>query len=85
TYSELTSGEGIPNWMGVVRNVKPAESETGNIAFDVAPAHYRLRVSDETEDRYAYIDIPLTFEVPTPTIPPRASGSEAPLPSPKSK
>ena len=83
TFSELTSGEGVPNWMGIVRKVKPAESETGNIAFDVAPAHYRLRVNDETEDRYAYIDIPLTFEGPIPTIPPLAPGNNVPLPSPK--
>ncbi len=83
SYSELSSGEGIPNWMGIVRKVKPAESETGNIAFDVPPAHYRLRVNDEIEDRYAYIDIPLTFEVPTPTIPPPSPGKAPPLPPAK--
>jgi hypothetical protein len=61
TYSELSSGDGIPNWMGVLRKLHPAETGQGNIAFDVPPKHYKLRVADEA-DQYALVDIPLRFD-----------------------
>lgn len=76
TFPELSNGEGVPNWLGVVRKIHPAEAEGGNVVFDVEPKHYRLRVADEMEDQVAYIDIPLSFtsdpNIPIPAPPPPA-------------
>jgi hypothetical protein len=69
TYSELSNGEGVLQWAGFLRQVKPAESVTGNVVFDAPPAHYKLRVTDENGDRTAFIDIPLSFGAETPEVP----------------
>lgn len=76
TYPELRDGDGVPQWIGYLRQVKPAESAQGNLVFDAPPAHYKLRIVDENEDASAYVDIPLSFgaEFPTNEIP--APGSE---------
>jgi hypothetical protein len=71
TIPELSNGDGVPQWIGYLRNIKPAESAAGNLLFDAPPKRYNLRVSDETEEKLALIDIPLTFggetsEMPTP-------------------
>jgi hypothetical protein len=71
SYSELPNGDGVPDWIGSLRRVKPAESVRGNLLFDAPPAHYKLRVTDENEENSAYFDIPLSFgaEAPTPELP----------------
>jgi hypothetical protein len=71
TYAELTNGEGVAQWVGFLRQVKPAEALQGYVVFDAPPRHYRLRVSDENETKVATIDIPLTFvsEAPTTELP----------------
>ncbi|MGA2270239.1 MAG: hypothetical protein ABSH44_17340 [Bryobacteraceae bacterium] len=76
SYPELQNGDGVPAWIGYLRRVKPAESAQGNLLFDVPPAHYKLRVTDEDGDHTAYIDIPLSFGAEVPT-------SEVPLPEKK--
>jgi hypothetical protein len=68
-YLELHDGEGVPEWIGYLRAVKPAESAQGNALFDAPPAHYRIRVKDENGDHAALIDIPLTFNTETPEVP----------------
>lgn len=60
-YEELPDGSGIPRWLGVVRSVDPAQTESGQIIFDAPSAHYKLRLSDETDKDDVYIDIPLNF------------------------
>ena len=71
SYPELRDGEGVPQWIGYLRRVNPAESAQGNLLFDAPPAHYKLRVTDENEENAAYIDIPLSFgaEVPSADVP----------------
>jgi hypothetical protein len=69
TYAELPNGEGVPEWTGYLRRVKPAETLQGNIVFDVSPKHYRLRVTDETGQKSRDIDIPLNFASDTPDMP----------------
>lgn len=59
-YQELDNGEGIPNWMGFIRRVQPADSAQGTIVFDVPQKHFKLRIADEAED-FAMVDIPLTL------------------------
>jgi hypothetical protein len=71
-YPALSNGEAVPQWLGSLRKVAPAEAASGNVAFDAPPRHYRLKVSDESGEKSAYIDIPLSFnseapaEVPIP-------------------
>jgi hypothetical protein len=61
----------VPQWIGYLRTVKPAESAQGNLVFDAPPAHYKLRLTDENEENPAYVDIPLSFgaEIPPPELP----------------
>jgi len=61
SYAELRDGDGVPDWIGYLRQVKPAESARGNLLFDAPPAHYKLRITDENEENSAYFDIPLSF------------------------
>lgn len=69
TYSELSSGEGVPQWIGFLRQAKPADSVQGNVVFDAPPAHYKLRVMDESDEQAALVDIPLNFGAETPDVP----------------
>jgi Domain of unknown function (DUF4352) len=75
SYTELENGEGVPQWLGILRHLKPAENVTGNIVFDAPPRHYKLHISDESEEHKAIIDIPLTFaqdappDLPLPQVP----------------
>jgi hypothetical protein len=69
TYDEIPNGEGVPQWAGYLRNVKPGDSVQGNALFDAPPAHYKLKLSDENGNRTALIDMPLSFGadgLPTP-------------------
>jgi hypothetical protein len=71
TYNELTDGRGVPQWIGLLREVKTAEAAQGNVVFDVTPGHYKLRVTDEDERTAALIDIPLSLgsELPETSLP----------------
>jgi hypothetical protein len=69
TYPEVSSGEGVPQYIGYLRSVKPAESVQGNALFDAPPRHYKMKIADETGELVAYIDIPLNFASETPDIP----------------
>jgi hypothetical protein len=67
--NELPDGEGVSQWVGYVRKVKPAESISGNIVFDAEPKHYHLIVTDENGEKPAIIDLPLNFSSETPQLP----------------
>ena len=66
---ELTEGDQVPQWIGIVRRVKPADSVAGNVVFDAEPKHYRLRVRDENNEKSSLIDIPLNFNADAPPGP----------------
>lgn len=68
THTELSDGSSVPGWMGFLREIRPADSLQGNIIFDVDPAHYRLRVGDETGERLALVNLPLKFEADSPVL-----------------
>jgi hypothetical protein len=72
SFPELSNGDGVPNWIGSLRQIKPANSAQGNLVFDVPPAHYKLRFADENEQHVGLVDIPLAFE--TPMAPPGTGG-----------
>jgi hypothetical protein len=78
SFRESDSGEGIDNWLGLLRNLSPAQTKEGRILFDVALTSYRLRLTDGGEpgtEKFAWVDIPLRMdtdtgvEAPTPGIP----------------
>jgi hypothetical protein len=69
SYEELPNGDGVPQWAGYLRNVKPAESVQGNVIFDAPPARYKLKLSDESGSNFALVDIPLTFGAEPPPVP----------------
>jgi hypothetical protein len=88
SFEELSDGDQIPQWIGFVRKVKPADTIAGNIAFDVQPKHYRLRLTDENGEKPAIVDIPLNFNAEAQTVPIPASteqGGGAGLGSPGKK
>ncbi|MBI1897078.1 MAG: DUF4352 domain-containing protein [Acidobacteria bacterium] len=62
SYRELDEGvDGVEHWLGLLRNVSPAETEQGVIVFDVPPGAYKLRVSDGGDirnEKTATIEIP---------------------------
>jgi Domain of unknown function (DUF4352) len=73
-YQELDNGEGVQNWLGFVRRVRPAESSQGTIIFDVPQKRFKLRVADE-EDHFGYINIPLSLgEAPPDLTAPKGPG-----------
>jgi hypothetical protein len=66
-YQEIIEGvSAVPSWLApLTRNVKPAQTDTGNIVFDVPLGAYKLKVP-EPEDvdtpKFALIDIPVQLE-----------------------
>jgi len=61
SYSELADGTNVPNWLGVVRKVGPAQTEQGVVAFDAPAKHYHLRLNDPFDEKEIAIDVPLDF------------------------
>ncbi len=66
---ELSNGEGVTQWVGYLRKVRPADSISGNIIFDAAPKHYSLHITDENGENPAIVDLPLSFNAETPAMP----------------
>lgn len=64
-YKEMESGEGVDNWFGLLREVAPAETKQGNLAFDVPLGSYRLRLTDGSEpgtEKFVWVEIPLRMD-----------------------
>jgi len=68
-YAELPNGEGVPHWLGVLRQAKPAEAAQGSVVFDAPARHYKLRITDENEQKTAFVDLPLNFNPDTVELP----------------
>jgi len=67
-YRELQTGDGVDNWFGLLREIAPGETKSGNIAFDVPLASYRLRLTNGGEpgsERLVWVDIPLRIDTDT--------------------
>jgi hypothetical protein len=75
-------GQGIPQWVGMIRNVKPANTLEGYALFDVEPKSYQLKLDDGSESgKVTLVDLPLQFEAKKPTtglLEPPAKILEAP-------
>jgi hypothetical protein len=62
TITESDNPEGVPNSLGILRVVTPAQTLQGSLLFDVPLASYRLRLTDGGEpgsEKTAMVDIPL--------------------------
>lgn len=60
-FMEEDNGDGVPHWLGFLRVVRPAQTEQGQLLFDVPPGSLKLRVSVATESEnepYSLIDVP---------------------------
>ena len=86
TYSELTDGTGVTNWLGVIRHAAPGLTVRGNVLFDAPAAHYQLRFSDESTDNQILADLPLSYThermddvtIPTADLPGGPTGGTKP-------
>jgi hypothetical protein len=72
--------------------VAPAQTERGVVLFDAPAAHYKLRLTEDSDLEDVYIDIPLSFVHEQlrnePVLVPEAAGAgqtpmQLPLPQPK--
>jgi len=61
SFPESADGAGVEKWLGMSRKLANGASEQGDILFDVPPKHYRLRVADENDTNFMYVDIPLNL------------------------
>jgi hypothetical protein len=61
TYNELTDGNGVQGFLGVLRHAGPLQTIRGAIVFDAPAAHYRLRFADENDENEILADLPLTY------------------------
>ena len=71
---------GLTGWMGMMRVIRPVETLSGTVVFDVPMANYKLKVTsggDPEKEVEAFIDIPLRLEgqgMPgADTVPPAAT------------
>ena len=65
SFMELADVQGVPEWLGVLRNLGPTETVTGRIVFDVKPQEYQLRLTDggkPDDERTTQVTIPLRIQ-----------------------
>jgi hypothetical protein len=65
---EVENGEGVDNWFGLLRTLKPAENHQGIIVFDAPLTSYRLRLTDGGEpgtEKLVWVEIPLRIDTDT--------------------
>ncbi|HXP86956.1 MAG TPA: DUF4352 domain-containing protein [Bryobacteraceae bacterium] len=84
TFQELTNGDGVDQYLGILRNIAPAETLQGRVLFDAPLTSYRLRLVDGGDPafpKYAWVQIPLNLNADAPllnTVPGTATpGSES--------
>lgn len=68
SYPEATDGDGVQDWIGNTRQVRPSETAQGYLLFDVPPKHYKLKLFGEEDKQAALIDIPLSFDSDVPDV-----------------
>lgn len=60
-HLEVSEGQGVVEWLGLLRPLNPTESKDGRIVFDVPPGTYNLRLSDGGDpenERTALVALP---------------------------
>ena len=64
--TELDNTEEVPDGIGILRSVTPAQTLQGSLLFDVPLASYKLQVTDGGEpgtEKFASVAIPLQLDV----------------------
>jgi hypothetical protein len=63
-FTELDDAKLLDGWLGLLRILKPGESEIGWIVFDAPPSSYILQLSDGKieEEKIAYVELPLRLD-----------------------
>jgi len=72
TREELQNGEGVDNWLGMLRTVSPAQTIEGKILFDAPLTSYRLRLPDGSQpgqEHFVWAEIPLQIDTDAPIAP----------------
>lgn len=67
---EVADAKNLPGWLGLIRFIKPAQTDQGYIVFDVPTGAYKLRATDGNEpdtETTRLIDIPLSLSEPVRT------------------
>ena len=67
-FPESDNGDNVENWMGLLRDVGPAQTLEGRILFDVPLASYKLRLTDgggPGAEKYGWVTIPLRMDTDT--------------------
>jgi len=71
TFQELTNGDGVDQYLGILRNIAPAETLQGRVIFDVPLTSYRLRLVDGGDpafEKFAWVQIPFNLNTETPLL-----------------
>jgi hypothetical protein len=69
-HQESMDGQDVPHWLGIVRNLKPADTLEGNVVFDLEPKTYKLRLDDGVDSgKVQMVELPLQFEANKPLTP----------------
>jgi len=63
SYAEVSNGDGVANWIGYLRSIKPADTIQGWVLFDCPLKHYKLKLTNE-DGKAAYVELPLSFDNP---------------------
>src|SRR5579862_9761134 len=80
-YTEEPNGEGVEQWIGILRTIGPAQTLQGRLLFDVPLTSYRLRLVDGADpafEKFAFVTVPLNLNADTPVF-------TSPLPGQPSK
>jgi hypothetical protein len=62
---EAQNLRGMPGWLGIMRRIRPSETISGKVVFDVPTASYKLKVTsggDPEKEVEAFIEVPLSLE-----------------------
>jgi hypothetical protein len=71
TFQELTNGDGVDQYLGILRTVAAAQTIQGRVVFDVPLTSYRLRVVDGADpafEKFAWVQIPLNLNTEIPLL-----------------
>ena len=69
---EELKGDGIDQWLGLIRTVGPAQTVQGRVVFDCPLSSYKLRLVDAGEpgsEKTAFVEMPLRLDADTPIAP----------------
>jgi hypothetical protein len=64
--TESDNTEGVPDGLGILRSVTPAQTLQGALLFDVPLSKYKLQLTDGGEpgaEKFASVEIPLQLDV----------------------